>query len=77
MGESRRRRLSILRPRTQNLLDRRPRHAQIPVYPLDRTALTIMAPPNLPDLVRSKRPPPRSPESNKEQLYASSNGGQP
>ena len=58
----------LRRTRTQNLPDRRTRHAQIPADPLDRTALPEMGSPDLPDLVHSQHPPPRSSELPKEQL---------
>ena len=44
------------RARAQNLPNRHPGHAQISADPPDRTVVTIMGPPNLPSLVRSKHP---------------------
>ena len=56
-----------LRPALVNEI-RRARHARRPADPLDRTALTKLGPPYLPNLFHSHHPPPRSSESPKEQL---------
>ena len=54
------------RTRTQDVPNLRPIHRYIPDGSLDRTIIPVTWPPNLPDLVHSQHPPPRSSESSKE-----------